>query len=220
MSDDHAEAASLETRRCMFVFSRQTVTGTVEDDAIFSLHVINITAGEPDATWTAGDYTTLQAKLLAFWAELRPEISSTHTLKQIRVYEEGPAIIVSGPPVLIITVAESGSATGVVCPYQVASTVTLHTAFPKHWGRIYIPGITTGKLGSYGRLNTSHIGATVTAVKNLMTQLHASDFELVVVSKARKAIMSVSHLHADDIPDIQRRRRARQVGARYDWPAL
>jgi hypothetical protein len=125
----------------------------------------------------------------------------------------------TGPPSSLVVIGPSaGTGTGVL-PYQTAPTVTFRTAWPKHWGRIYLPVPPAAALDSTGRFTSSYRSTMHTAVKALLGGLHDDGFYPVIpVGQLNKepwhALLSVSAVVMDDIPDVQRRRRPRQVVSR------
>src|SRR4051794_20634981 len=58
-------------RRAQLVFTRTPPGTGSEDVAVMHFDFLNMTSGEPDDTWTAADYTTLQADIAAWWTGIK-----------------------------------------------------------------------------------------------------------------------------------------------------
>lgn len=215
-----------------FILTRTTPTGTSEDKAQFGLHIVNITGGDIDSSWIAGDFATVQSAMDTFVAAVSPYWPNTHTLTEYRAYhmafnpnDPGPnnrrgsgnsAFAETGPPVYIgAKNVQGGSATQL--PYQVAHTLTLRTAWARHWGRIYLPGCPP--FSSSGRIGSGGLTTVANAGKALGSTLADSEFHVVVPvtqlsGQTFHGLLGVDKWVADDIPDIQRRRRPRQAAVR------
>lgn len=223
---DELSVDELIWTRWQIEYSRETPTGTSEDRALFKLDIVNMTGGDLDASWSSTDYSDVQTIIDLLIVALRPYQSAAHKAQQHTAHlmhfqpETWPEkrFRDTGPPtnVRVITpVAGAGTAQA----YQVAGTVTFKTAIPKHWGRAYLPGLAVGALDSNGRLTSTARSGILTAFTDAAAALKAKDFYLVIpttqVDKAPAfALQSVSAIVVDDVPDVQRRRRPKQVGAR------
>jgi hypothetical protein len=230
-----------EWRLCALVFSRTTPAGTNEDNAQFGLNITNITGGDLDRTWTATDYTDCETAIMEFWNALSPQISNTHTLKELRWYVRrfntnlpvGQPVTTldpatgkpyarfenTGPPARVHPVALTGGNPGVVMPYQNAVSITFKTPTPKHWGRIYFPGMAATVMDTgfnSGRLTTSAVSSMANQMAELVDDLAQKHFQLVVPTtqvdgKFHVALQQVNQIQVDDIPDVVRRRRPKQA---------
>jgi len=235
-------ASELLWRKIYVRYGRATPSATVEDDAVFTLNVSNITGGQLDGTWTAGDYAAVDGALQELLTGLDPFISTSHTMKDCRYYQAGFNVDLPigsnvwkagdpgdepkrfqkmGPPAhIFLPTGANGSSPSQSAAYQVAMSVTFRTPAPKHWGRVYLPGTTAGELtGTFGRFST----ATATAVANLFAEfqddLNKLDFQVVVPTtqqdgKYATGLSGVTDMVVDDIPDVIRRRRPKQPGFR------
>lgn len=228
-SDLAANAAApdtLEWRRFIFQWARATPAGTTEDLAQFKLDLVNVTSDELDTTWTSGDYTAVAARYTTFRTAMQPLMSPSQTWNKLSAYRmafSGTPDLTrpfaeSGPPTYVLAYGGAGTQTGVL-PYQVAQSATLRTPWSKHWGRVYLPTPGTAAIDSSGRLTSTQRDALQAAVKNLLGGLHDDGFYPVVpVGQLNKApfhaLLSVAAVYVDDVPDVQRRRRGRQVAAR------
>lgn len=240
-----ATTEPIEWRRLTFRYQRTTPTGTDEDFAMWHLDVVNMTGGNLDSSWTAGDYTNVDAAVTELANGIMSRTSATHTLVDVQYhrrafslqpiwgetvpqYQETPPgekqkevsrFEKTGPPLHIKTLGLIGSVATTALPYQSAMSVTLKTAAPKHWGRIYLPGLHSGEFSQHGRFDTG----TMTAIANLFAEfasdLGANDFFLKVAmtqhdSIYRSALSAVESIVVDDVPDVIRRRRPKQAAAR------
>lgn len=227
ISED-AEVSSLEWVRWQCIIGRSTPALTSEDKAQFKVDLLNITSGNVDTSWTAGDFANVKAKFDTFCTAMKAYTTDSHTFDSYRAYHmrfnPSPDITRpfadTGAPVYVATGV--GNATGSIrLPYQVAATVTLRTAWAKHWGRIYLPGpfYTGGAVDANGRLPALYRTAVANLVFDLFDDLAAADFLPVVpVGQLEKqpfhALLGVSETVVDDIPDVQRRRRPKMAAAR------
>lgn len=212
--------------RWTFEYSRSTPTGTVEDRAQFSIDVVNLTSGAIDTTWTATDLTDVWGAFAPVPSALRPYQQPSHSLVRVSAHlmgfspETWPAkrFLDTGPPVWAADIAPVAGS-GTTGAYQVAATVTERTAFPGHWGRLYVPGLAGGALDANGRITSTARNAILAAFETAADALRAKDFYVVVpMTQHDKApafgLLSLTQLSVDDIPDVQRRRRPKQVAAR------
>lgn len=224
---DNPEALTdLEWRRAVIRCTRATPAGTSEDVAQFKLDLLNVTAGDPDPTWTSGDYTICNGAIQTMVSTLVAQTDPALTFSQVRYYRMkfNPIPDVSrpfadtGPPLSVYTITsgQGTSSSTAHTPYQVATTATFRTAWAKHWGRIYLPCPALGNLGTQGRWGFAYQQLVADAVHDCLETMNGSDFFAVVpVGQLEKqpfhALLGVSAVIVDDIPDVQRRRRPRQV---------
>jgi len=222
--------------RAIVTFTRNTPTGTSEDKGQFKIDLVNITGGAIDSSWTSADLNSVSTDINTFLTALIAITSDSHKFDSIRFYkmafnpaDPGPGnrspgnelFANTGPPLRIDSISKVGSLSNYT-PYQVAATVTLNTGWPRHWGRIYVPSPMSGTtpFDSNGRLNATYRNALGAAFKTMHDSLASHDFLVTVpVGQVGKqpfhGLLGVSSIVVDDIPDVQRRRRARQVAARY-----
>lgn len=226
LEDQADEPDPIEWRRFVVQATRNTPAGTVEDVAQFKLDLLNITAGVVDSSWTTADHTACHNAIYAMLQALQPYMATTHTFSRIKAYRMAFNDVAditrpfadSGAPVWNSAITLAGTGTGAQA-YQVAGTVTFRTAWPRHWGRIYLPGPPTARLDAYGRFDATYRTSVDNAVTAGMTALRDADFFPVVpVGQLDKlpfhALLHVTACVVDDVPDVQRRRRPRQVLAR------
>lgn len=231
-----------EWRYLQWRFQRATPVGTEEDVAVFTMNIVNVTGGQNDPTWTAGDYTACEAAMAELWNTLRNFINTSHTLTRVDWYARSfnPAIPLgqdvrtnpgpgvkqpnrfnrAGPPVHITQYNQAGLGAATAEIYQAAMSVTLRTATRPHWGRIYLPGITSSEIGgTQGRFDTAPITAVANAFAEFQDDLAGQGFHLVVPVTQQQQLYAqglnwVTEIAVDDIPDVIRRRRPKQVKTR------
>jgi hypothetical protein len=231
----------MEWRYVAMSFQRATPVGTVEDRAMVGLNLTNITSGDLDKSWTTQDYTDCDTILTEFWTGLKPAITNGHTLVDLRYYKKTfnsavpkntPADAIDpatgkhylrfnklGPPEHIFAINQTGGTSAAPMAYQVAASITLKTPTPKHWGRIYVPGLTSNASTTNGRWTPSTCTLLANQMAELIDDLHQKSFQLVVPTTQvnnviHYALQTVSQVVVDDIPDVQRRRRPKQAALR------
>jgi hypothetical protein len=212
-------------RRVQFQFTRTTPTGTSEDRAMFKLDIVNYTGGQIDDTWNPADFAACETVLTAFWNNLKPWIANNFTLTEYRWYRMSFREVMTtthrfaetGPPVRIMPVGTLGSSTATPLPYQNALSVTLKTPDRKHWGRFYIPGITTGILAAEdGRVEPTLPDNFADMTAQMINDLWESEYQIVVPITQHNKVLggqlsTVKSVQVDDIVDVIRRRRPRQA---------
>jgi hypothetical protein len=123
----------------------------------------------------------------------------------------------TGPPEYVSTISRPGTST-IYLPYQVAASITLKTGLPRHWGRYYLPGV-GATLNTTGRFNSAQCTAWANATRTLLDGLTDDGFWPVVPmtqfdKQPLHGLMGVEKIQVDDVPDVQRRRRAKQPSLR------
>lgn len=224
---DVAETPTLEGRKVVLVFTRAAAGMPQSDVAQCAFHIVNITAEEPDPSWITADYTTCEARLDTWFTTIKAQMNTDWTLKEYRWYRFGPLFKANGSPRRVTTKGTVATGTGARLPDQVAATITLKTVHRKSWGRVYVPGIGAQALGSGGRwsnaITTNYANATGVLVNGLATD----DFGLCVFSRKGTtydsegkivtpagAALGITQVQVDDVPDVQRRRRANAPAVR------
>lgn len=224
-------------RYVVVTFSRQTPVGTVEDKAQIGLNIVNITNGDIDTSWDDGDFTAVNTALGTFLNAWQASASNTHTADEIRYYVRGfnpdlpigqpvttpdPAtgkpyqrFVHSGTVERVYPVTKIGASSAAVEAYQVAMSITWRTAQRRHWGRIYLPGVSIGATSQFGRFNSATITTIANAAAELVDALGDAGFQLFVPTtqvggKFHVAGQTITEAVVDDIPDVVRRRRPKQ----------
>jgi|tagenome__1003787_1003787.scaffolds.fasta_scaffold20874887_3 hypothetical protein len=233
------ESPPTEWRYLQWRFQRMTPVGTEEDVAIITMNIVNVTGGNNDPTWTAGDYTACEAAITELWTALKVHVNPSHTLTRIDWYVRafnpevpvgqdvrvvpGPGqkqlnrFVRSGPPVHMTVINQAGSGIGAQEIYQAAMSVTFKTATRPHWGRLYVPGMGTSEIGgSQGRFDLSRITDVANKFAEFQDDLAQQGFHLVVPATQQDHLYAqglnwVTDIVVDDIPDVIRRRRPKQA---------
>lgn len=212
------------------VYSRSTPATTTEDLAMFTIDIVNITGGAVDGTWTTTDLDQVDTALGAFTTSIKALQTNNHVLKEYRHYlrsfnslDNAKPFAETGPPVRITPKTGTGTLSTGFQAYQVAATITELTPSPKHWGRLYIPGFGSGNIDSNGRIAAAAVSAMANAYSTLATSLQGNGFFPVVpitqIDKTPvRGLLTVSGAQVDDIPDVQRRRRASTPAIRTRVP--
>jgi hypothetical protein len=196
--------AATNIRRCTLVWDRSAYS---MDRVQTHLDFMNITGGLPDDTWTAGDFTTVEAAIDAFWGSIKSMYHTGIFLTELRWYRVGPGADPPEPTVRVSSRSVAGTSGTGSMPQQCAITVSLRTALRKHWGRIYLPTPTITQLAAGGLLSNTAVDAYGAAFNTLMTSIATADFYPVVYSRTKERAYSVNRVVVDNIIDIQRRRR-------------
>jgi hypothetical protein len=192
-------------RRAQLVFSRPTQTPP-QDAMATHIDFLNMTAGQPDDTWTDADFSQLEGFLSTYVGSLAPLMHTSTHFDQIRWYRVGPGITPPNPAVRIIEVDILGTAASALPP-QIAATVTLKVVPRRQWGRMYLPLTGQTALSSSGRFASAQVTAVANATDALFGQAQSVDMRPVVFSKVRGKAYEVEHLQVDDVPDVMRSRR-------------
>lgn len=225
---DSGDGDPVEWRRFVIRCTRSSPSGTSEDLAQFKLDLVNLTGGVLDTSWTSGDYAAVKARLDTMLTALKPYTASVCNYSEYRAYamafnatpDVARPFVNTGPPAYLV--AGVGAGTGVsVLPYQVSASVTFRTAWPKHWGRVYmpLPWLSGGLTDSFGRLNSGYRTAVANAWHTCLAGLADDGFLSVtpvgqVGQEPYHALLATTDVVIDDIPDVIRTRRPRQVAAR------
>ena len=214
-----AETGSLGTdansgvgvRRVLLVIDRAT-NHAGADPAVMHFDILNMTGGNPDDTWTAGDYTNVETALDALWGSLKTKVSGNYKLTEYRYYRVGKGIVPPNPAVRTVTRSVAGTSAGNGIPPQVACSLTFRTAARKSWGRTYLPlgALATADLTAGLELSTTAVDALCGFLNTFVTALAANDFYLVVTSNAKSAALNVEKVEVDSNLDVVRRRRFKQ----------
>lgn len=225
---DEAETIdpATEWRHLQVIQNRATPAGTVEDKAMMTFDLLNITGLSVDPTWTTTDFTTAEARFTTYLTALKPYHTSTTVYTQYRWYKRkfnDPLLVEkrfadTGPPERITTISIGGTSVSPVLPYQVACSTTEKTPWPRHWGRWYIPSLAM-TLTSEGRFPSGIMTVFSNAAGALLNGLRDDELPLVVPSSQTDQVLAahllgVTAIQVDDVPDIQRRRRAKQPAVR------
>jgi hypothetical protein len=203
-------------RRCQVVIARPSP----EDVVVNTFDFVNITSGAVDTSWTAGDFTGVEARLRTFYAAIAARIPSDCSLREFRwnVLPNPPGVI--NPAVRVAPPATALAFSGTArLPAQLAVAITKTTAVRKHWGRIYIgPLSDTSFVGSSGRVSTATADLLGGAFETLRAGLQADDTPMIVYNRTENIYLSVDGSRTDDVFDVVRSRRLRAASYRKITP--
>jgi len=205
---------------------RSTPSGTQEDRAQIGFDVCKLNGGVNDATWDTAQITGATDKIKSLLGFLAGYQDNNCAWNEIRSYvkrfnEIGPGFAPMGDPVHVETISVIGSSSATnVLPYQVALSVTEKTALRKHWGRVYVPCPSTTTLDAWGRYDATTCAAIATIFADAYLALANANYVVVVPSGGSRALLTVTSIQVDDIPDVQRRRRARTTVTRAVRPVV
>lgn len=224
--------ADYELRKLTVSWSRTPTTGVVQDKDQCTFHFLNLTGGNPDASWIDADFVIVETAFDAFWTALTLNFPPETKLAEYLWRKDGPAFRPHGsefsPTVRIVprAVAGGGSASQVLppqCAMSVTEVTAAHyTAFGvgvpgkvpgtgrtqvrNRWGRFYLPAMKPTILLD-GRFDPTTCTAVSLAVKNFYNACVAGQIVPVMYSPTTGSSWSIDAVHVDDIVDVVRSRR-------------
>lgn len=200
-----AVGSGIGVRRASLVIDRAPAHASA-DPAFCHFDFLNVTGGDPDDTWTSGDYDTMEGHLTDWWNSVKTYVPVNYKLSEFRWHRVGTGIPHPNPAerTNILVSSIGGSASGF--PPQAACSITFRTAIRKSWGRTYLP-IGAEALGTGYVFTHTAVDAIAGATDTLVTDAAGDDFQLVVVSAAQTSSLAVESVSVDDVPDVIRRRR-------------
>lgn len=213
-----ADDAEAQTWRRFSVRAGDNISGDAGDDQYFSIDIVNLTNGQVDSSWTAGDYSTAAQAIAAFCTSLTPILNSRYTINRLTAYvmafnpySNSKPLAPTGPPDEAWTLATLGGGVNTV-PAQPCSTVTELTPVRAHWGRFYLPTLGGNAYAISGHLTSSAVDTIANAAGAMYDLLHMNQLWPVVVSTQSnkaplRALQGVTGIKVDDVPDVIRRRR-------------
>lgn len=205
--------------RVTLKWTRDVPSGLRDDVCLTSLWVGKAAGGALYSMIPLAELAAMETALdtmAAAWASLADSTYhlteyAWHQVNEASPRDETGRAQKMGPAVRTTVKAVAGANSGVRLPDQVALNTTLRTASRKHWGRNYWPGVThLGLTTDYGRFSTSFVDVYANGVDALHNTWQTAGYQLGVWSQLHPAFMTPKQIEADDIPDIQRRRRAKQ----------
>lgn len=218
---------SFELRRLVVRFARTGPSGGAEDSVAFTVHFAKLTGGAVDASWLTADYTAVEARFDTWWTSYKVFCGTNLSLAGYTWYKDGPAWSPtdradgpSNPAVRTTSRAVAATSANIQLPPQVALTITKIVDVRKRWGRLYLPGPTTGSITTAGTMATPSVwlGYMVTCFNGC----RADGKQPVVWTRGRSAYTSgrgtaiaahgatayeITELRADNLFDVMRSRR-------------
>lgn len=196
-----------------------------QDAAMCTFHFLNLTDGDPDATWITSDYTTVESAFNTYWAALDDHYDSSTHLGDYVWRADGPAFRPFGTSLspTLRTAASSGTAgllSGEYLPPQCAISVTEVTPAKytvedvegvgsqqrNRWGRFYLPAPSNLDVVA-GRVASSFAETIATATQTFYNACVTADLIPVMYSPTTGSSWAVDAIHVDDIFDVVRSRR-------------
>lgn len=204
-------------QKTMLVFTRPTeVPSSTRDTMETSAYWAIESGGFFGDTWDDTLKEAVEAAIGTWWTATKSNYAETLTFDSIRWYDAGTGITPPNPANRVTAVGVAGTSSSHSLPPQVCSTLTLQTASRKHWGRMYLPAPTDAATSSGtadGRFGEAYVDAVTGDWATAMAPLAADTHVLQTVwSPVSVSALGVSAYSADDVPDVQRRRRFATVG--------
>jgi hypothetical protein len=191
----------------------------LRERGLFGIHLINVTGGDLDVTWTTTDFSDTESRIKAQWNAMGGLIGSDCRLVEHRWYRFGPGIQPPNPPIRTTNVTTATGTGSPVAPHQTATTVTLRTPLRRHWGRFYLPVHSPGTLTG-GQLSTANVDSIASLWRDMFVGAAGlTGVTPVVYDRARRAMMGVTEIEVDSNLDIQRRRRPRTTNYKRIYTA-
>lgn len=229
-------SGTYELRKLTTSWSRTPTVGVVQDADMCTFHFLNLTGGDPDATWTTTDYTTVETAFDTYWTAIKSLFTGVTKLSELAWRADGPEFRPFGDslsPTLRITPRSVAGAAiaGEMLPPQCAMTVTevTESTFLAHgvgvpgkapgtgrtqlrnrWGRFYLPAMHPSAVID-GRFSTAACTQVANATRTFYNACVTAQIIPVMYSPTTGNCWSVTELHVDDIVDVVRSRR-------YDTP--
>jgi hypothetical protein len=220
-------------RRFAMEFTRPAPSGFLEDKAIMTWDLYNVTDNVVDNTWTTTDFTTVEGHFLTWWTSVKTWMHTGLSYAGGRWYRMQFAPLTSakpfkpsGPPVRIYQPSPVPG-TGGTQPlaFQTSCAVTERTPLPRHWGRSYLPTLASSStvIDTNGRWTSGLRTAIAGAYDTLDNNLRGSGFgQIVPVTQLDRAAargwLGITGFRVDDVPDVIRRRRPKFVAVRTILP--
>lgn len=208
-----AGAAQIGCSFLTLAWTRTVPSGLREDRVTCTFAIAKDPGGKLWSTIIDADKATAEGHFDTWWTSEKTNVANQYTLAEYRWHDWHAGESTLGPAdrVTAKSVAGTGGGTSRI-PDQNAFAVTFTTASRRHWGRVYLPGFTFGRLdNTTGRFASASVDGTTLNMHTLASNLHGSSLDIVVASRQHAGIMEVATIQADDICDIQRRRRAKQA---------
>lgn len=221
--DDNTLADPAHVHRLIYRMNVER-TGLEADAFDMNFHFFE-TGGElPGGEATPTQKAAVETAWLAFLSSAASYIPSDVKRDEFRWYRFDPDDPIAGDPNRVTVLTQTAGSGSANVPPQVATTLTMRTARRRSWGRVYLP-LTCDKLNTgAGGAGLMAASATITLAGYFRTFVNAciaTDLVPAIWSPTLHALLSVSSVEVDDVPDIQRRRRFRHgiTTQVYDTPS-
>lgn len=200
-------------------WARAAPTGDpARDVAINAIHW-GKDAGSPI---TDTDRATFETAFLTFFGACGSGgpsyISNAYSISQFRHYDMPTVAGPLGAPALVNNPSSGNVGTGTTAelPPQISASITMRTAVRRRWGRIYLPGVHSGRL-DHGKIDALTVDVIGGAFHSFVDSLRTSfTFGVVVWHRGSWAPEVVTAVSMDDVWDVQRRRRLQSKTHLYE----
>lgn len=186
---------------------RDAAAGVWTQRAQYSVAFVNVTSGDPDYTWTTGDFQAIESGSEALWTALATKIPTTYRLAEHRWYAFGPGVTPPNPVHRFQTLTTPIAGTSSAATHMSnACACTIKTTLRKHWGRFYFP--TTSAINdAAGRLPSAQVDPLAAAFRTFLTSGSGAGVFPCVYDSTHHVVHGMTAMQVDDIPDVIRRRR-------------
>lgn len=225
--------APYELRKLTVSWTREPLVGVSQDVDQCTFHFLNLTDGDPDDSWTEGDFGVVEDAFDTYWEDLKTTFAPTTALHMYSWRKDGPAYKPHGtelsplvrevpraspgteglgtqqlPPQCAISVTEVTPATFVVHGVGVPGHAegTGRTQTRNRWGRFYLPAPDIGSI-TQGRFTEAFAENVSLKTQSFYNACVAGDIIPVVYSPTTGDTWNITEVHVDDIVDVQRSRR-------------
>jgi hypothetical protein len=182
------------------------------DDAIFTCHVRETLALQPDNTpMDHASRLAWNTKIQTFLTAVATAISNKYRWRSCRYYDVPDAA--PHKPVFIEEILAPASFTMGATQTnasQISCSVTFRTDTRRQWGRFYLPGLSQAFLvDTTGRIGSSQVDTICNAARALTDRSNTSLAHptLTVWSKVQGTRHDPQYVEVDDVPDVIRSRR-------------
>lgn len=188
------------------------------DVVVTTIDIVNITGGTIDSTWTAADYTTVDAHMANIagawtsymWAPWT-HFERTYHRMQFNPIGNAKPFAPTGAPEYRKTTSVAGVDTTKQAT-QVAVTSTDITPYRRHWGRSYWPCPAGRFVQADGHIDPALVDAFSSGLANEFAALQTAEFfPVVVVTQVNKSpvrgLLTIEDVQLDNVFDVIRRRR-------------
>lgn len=209
LGDDATQGGGVGVRRVTAVLDRSAYS-TPDDAANVHFDFLNLTSDDPDDTWTAADFASLEARIVTWWAAVNAYTPGGTKMTRLYWHRVGAGIGKPNPAVRITDIASpvSSASSTFSAPPQAACSLSLRHGSRRSWGRTYLP--LAGGLVN-GRLSSPDMSALRTATAALLTGAKTDDFIGVVTSVVHSQAFVIERVVVDNIVDVVRNRRFKKA---------
>lgn len=200
------------------------------DRYVTTMDIVNITNGQVDSSWTAGDYDYVDGIIgglvtgyMAYTNNNLRHIDRKYYRRLFNPLTDSKPFPPVGPPEHTVLGGTIGTMTQPYPAPQVSATSTDRTTYPKHWGRNYWPLPGPSNFTSTGHLSPTFVDALGALVHDAYNSLMVGEmFPVTPVTQIQgapaRALLTTTAVQVDDVPDVVRRRRPKHPTHKYFQP--